>query len=203
MIKRIAVIDLDGCLCAANSFRLWMLFAYLFSFFSFRWLVFVKLNVCMFLRVYGKLNRVQMKRKILEVTEDAPDYFVRWFVFLLNRYTNARVVSLINEYKQLEMHVVLCTAAPACYVCEYAKRFDFAQVFATPSVSIDGWAENFGKEKLAAIQGFFSNEYVLESVVTDHHDDLPLLLKAKKRILVNPSSDTLEVIAGQFEYEEI
>ena len=198
-MKEIVVVDLDGCFCSVNTFRFWLLFSLLYLFFSFRWLSLYKFNKGILLRVFGKSDRVRMKVDVLRVTEQLPQYFIDWFCHFLQLFVNRDVLAEMHKYN--DEPVVLCTAAPACYVDAFAANFNFSQVFATPSVGEIDWKENIGKVKLEALIAFYGEDVVLGCVITDHHDDLPLLLRAGRRVLVRPSNATLANIANKFEFD--
>ena len=202
-MSKIVVVDLDGCLCSINTFRYWLVLSYLFLLFSFRWMTLIKFNKHAILRVFFDSDRVKMKRDILSITEDLPEYFVRWFCRLLSLFVNRDVLLEMQKYEAGHIPVVLCTAAPACYVNVFAKNFNFSQVFATLSIRVADWRENIGAEKVKSVETYYGKDVVLDCVITDHHDDLPLLLRAKKRLLVKPSKATLDVIIGRFDFDVI
>ena len=198
-MNKIVVVDFDGCLCAVNSFRYWLFFSFFCLFLSLRWKLFLRFNKCILSRVLGKCDRVEMKRCVLSVTEQLPHYQITLFCRFLNLFINSDVVSEIHKYSKEE--VVLCTAAPGLYVDVFAESFNFSKVFATSSVSKEDWKENIGSEKLEVLTAFYGEDVVFSCVITDHFDDLPLLLRADRRILVRPSSLTLERIADKFQYD--
>lgn len=200
-MKNIVVVDFDGCLCSVNSFRLWLLFSPLYLLLSLHWIslfVFVK---CIVLRILGKADRVQMKQGVLRVTESLPPYYIVWFCRFLKLFVNHDVLSEMNKYENAG--IVLCTAAPAFYVKIFAQNLNFSEVFATPSVYESDWKENIGRVKLETLEAFYGEGVVISCVITDHHDDLPLLLSAERRVLVRPSSVTLTKITGKFEFETL
>ncbi len=200
-MNKIVVVDLDGCLCSLNSFRYWLVFSFLFLFISFRWFALIKFIKVVLLRFFHKLNRVQMKRDILELTENIPHLFISWFCQFLYFFTNSDVYTEMRRYENMHLPVVLCTAAPACYVSVFSKKFRFSHVFSSPPVFEGAWIENIGECKWRSISAYYGKDVILECVITDHHDDLPLLLRAKKRVLVKPSKDTLDKVKGRFEFD--
>ncbi|MDH5386870.1 MAG: haloacid dehalogenase-like hydrolase [Gammaproteobacteria bacterium] len=200
-MNKIVVVDLDGCLCSLNSFRYWLVFSFLFLFISFRWFALIKFIKVVLLRFFHKSNRVQMKREILSVTENIPCFFIKWFCQFLYCFTNSDVLKEMRKYENTQVSVVLCTAAPACYVDVLAKKFDFSHVFSSGSVFNSLWKENIGEEKWRSVSAYYGKDVILECVITDHHDDLPLLLKAKKRLLVRPSRVTLDEVTGIFDFD--
>ena len=198
-MNKIVVVDLDGCLCSINTFRFWILFSYIFLFLSLRLPSFFKFTKCVLLRIYGKSDRVQMKKCVLQVTERLPHLYILLFCRFLYLFVNRNVLSEMNGYK--DEVIVMCTAAPAIYVNVFAQKFNFAKVFATPTVNLVNWKENIGEEKLDTLKTYYGQDVVLNCVITDHYDDLPLLLGANRRVLVNPSAVTLKMISDKFQFE--
>lgn len=198
-MKKIVVIDLDGCLCSINTFRFWLLFSLIYYLLSLRWPSLFRFYKCILLRVAGKSDRVKMKKCVLKITEQMPQFYILMFSRFLQLFVNHNVLSEINVYKDEE--VVLCTAAPAVYVNVFAKKFNFVKVFATPTVDQTDWKENIGEEKLARLKKYYGEDVVLNCVITDHYDDLPLLLRANRRVLVKPSAITLKMISDKFQYD--
>jgi phosphoserine phosphatase len=201
MKSRVVVVDLDQCLCSINTFRAWLFFSFLYLLFSVRWLSALKFTGFVVSRIFRRSDRVQMKRNILLVTEELPDHFIHLFCSILRLFTNDDVVAVMQQYQAKDLPVILCTAAPSCYVQTYSNMFNFTKVFATHSVFEEGWSENSGNEKLLSIQRYFAEGVVLECVITDHYDDLPLLREARRRILVRPTKLTLDTISGNFDFE--
>ena len=202
-MNKVIVIDLDECLCSINSFRYWIIFSFIILLVTLRWQhlnVFARIVIK---RIRGRVDRVEMKRGILSVTEDLPGWAVTWFCRFLHMFSNSTVSGMVSSSDYERVPIVLCTAAPACYVEPYAKKFGFAHVFATPSVSYDGWKENLGKQKLKSLLDHYGEDIKLLAVVTDHHDDLPILERAEKRYIVRPSRATLQVLQGRFDFEVI
>jgi len=200
-MNKVAIIDFDGCLCSVNSFRFWVIFSFIILFVTLRWRALVKFGYVVLARMWGKVDRVEMKRVILSVTEDLPSWSVGLFCRFLYLLTNTTVSNMISSDYFKGIPVVLCTAAPACYVRLYAQRFSFSQVMATPTVKCNDWKENFGAQKLKALIQHYGEDVNIHAVVTDHHDDLPLLEKAEKCYLVRPSADTLEALRERFKFE--
>lgn len=204
-MNRIVVVDFDGCLCSINSFRFWLIFTSLYFLFTLRWISLFKFIGFVVLRVLGLSDRVKMKRDILSITENLPQIFVQIFCRILYLFINRKVVVEMQKYvgQQSNVFLVLCTAAPNCYIASFVTKFDFAAVFATASVFTSEWKENLGQEKLKSVEAYYGEDLIIDVVLTDHHDDLPLLLKAEKCVLVNPSKSTLVEITGRLDFELI
>lgn len=198
-MSKVCLVDLDGTLCRLNSFRWWMLFSVCYLLLSLRWLSLAGFIRIILLRLTVRLDRVQMKQAILELTESFPALFISLFCRFLYAFTNRKVVTRMQHNEGAEL--VLCTAAPVCYVRRYAAKFAFSRVIASPSVAEPGWQETMGGRKLEQLEACYGRDVEVECVITDHHDDLPLILKAKKCLLVRPTSKTLEIIAGQVNFD--
>lgn len=198
-MKEIVVVDLDGCLCSVNTFRFWLLFSFFYLLLSLHWMSLSKFIQCFLLRVFGKKDRVQMKKGVLKITEQLPQYAISGFCRLLKFFVNRDVLSEMRNYKG--MCTVLCTAAPVVYVEPFAGGFSFTKMFATPSVCNVNWKENIGRVKAETLKEFYGDDVVLSCVITDHYDDLPLLLMANRRVLVRPSKVTLTRLADKFKYD--
>lgn len=202
-MSKIVVVDLDGSLVSVNSFRLWLLFSFVFLFFSFRWFSLWDFMKTVVNRLLRRIDRVEMKKNILKSTEQFPEFFVIGFVKVLLMFINKSVLIEMRKYDGGQYDLNLCTAAPFFYADKIAKKLGFSQVFSTPSVFVSKWKENIKSEKVLALEAFYGEGFTIECVITDHHDDLPLLLKANRKVLVSPSDVTLEKISGLFEFEVI
>ncbi|MCW8922210.1 MAG: haloacid dehalogenase-like hydrolase [Gammaproteobacteria bacterium] len=200
-MKKTVVVDLDGSLIKLNSFRYWIFFSFVFLLVSLRWISLIKLIKSVIYRFLGISNRVMMKRDILSVTENMSRFYIKWFCHFLYYFTNNDVLNEMRKYEKKHVPVILCTAAPSCYADVFAERFSFSYVFSSGSVFDSLWKENIGEEKWESVRAYYGNDIVLECVITDHHDDLPLLLRAKKRVLVKPSKDTIDKVKGYIDFE--
>lgn len=191
-MKNVVVVDFDECLCSVNSFRYWLAFSLIHLLVRLRPVAFAGVVVACSGRLLGMMDRVGMKKRVLQYTQASPEWVVRLFCGFLARRTNGRVVEKISEYSRQGMDVVLNTAAPAFYVQEYAKRFEFAHVIASPTVTSEDWVENLGPEKLVNLNAIYGGQiYNLASVISDHVDDLPLMKHAESVFLVCPDQNTL------------
>lgn len=200
-MKNIVVVDLDGCLCSVNTFRFWLLLSPIYLLLSLHWISLFDFIKCILLRILGRADRVQMKQGVLRVTESLPPYCIAWFCRFLKLFFNRDVLSEMRKYENVD--IVLCTAAPAFYVEVLAQDLNFSKVFATAPENEHDWKENIGAVKLESLEGFYGEDVVLSCVITDHHDDLPLLLRAKRRVLVRPSGATLMRITDKFKFDTL
>lgn len=99
----------------------------------------------------------------VDVPEDRINKFVDFLLSFLRR-------DLIGKFRNYE--IILATAAPVCYVKILTQRLGISLFCATTNAG----PENKGEEKLKNVLEILSRENLkLHAVVTDHHDDLPLL----------------------------
>lgn len=115
------------------------------------------------------------------------------FVSRLLRGINREVLDLAQDCRDRGMLVILSTASPAEYCLPLARRLGIDICHATPlTPTFAEYAENRGAAKPARLP---LDRGELAVVVTDHHDDLPLL-RANPGInrLINPSARTLAIL---------
>lgn len=119
-----------------------------------------------------------------------------YFIPFLYSHINPSVLRLIREYRKQKYYVLLSTAAPITYIYPFVKRgwFTIDGINATPIISNHiSWAENIGlyKEK-STLSFLLLNNLNLSVFITDHFDDIPLLLINKEEnIIVSPTEKTL------------
>ena len=108
---------------------------------------------------------------------------------------------LLGRFKGYE--IILATAAPEGYVKILAQRLGINRFCATKK----NGPENKGEEKLKNVVGILSKENMeLYAVVTDHHDDLPLLEynTCGENYLMAPDRETrLELNSKKVRYSEL
>ncbi|MBR5899301.1 MAG: haloacid dehalogenase-like hydrolase [Muribaculaceae bacterium] len=121
------------------------------------------------------------------------------FAHQLAAKANDKVVELCNRLRADRVYLCLATAAPDNYATLVARHFGFDHCIATPSdTTAPDWTENRAEHKLhSLLQHLDQYHLTLQTVVTDHHDDLPLLTACTgTRYLVNPSAQTLALTAS-------
>lgn len=189
------VVDLDGTLLTCNSFRLFA--SYLFRNalkkgkvgttlkFSF-WTAARKLNIINHRRLKWQL----MKLADISMTEN--DY--RLLAENLVKCINPSVVQFLRGKEW-----ILATAASYEYVLFLSRLIGCKSFIATKrpaSGLFKDYRENKGERKLETIGSTFPDSEI-DTAITDHLDDLPLLSAAHRRILVNPSKSTLNNVQIQ------
>jgi phosphoserine phosphatase len=118
------------------------------------------------------------------------------FIPILLKKVNNSILYLLQEFKQKEYIVCLSTAAPEVYAIPLLEHFtstiDF--IIGTPMpIKNSSWHENVRQIKADnTIQLLNQNNIQLKVLITDHYDDIPLLLIQKdSNILVSPSRKTI------------
>jgi len=201
--RRIAVFDLDGTVYRGSTFRKFLFFG---AAALFRRAMFLKSFRVMWrfaLSKAGMLSHRVMKHSnclLLESIFQESDY--RDFTDTLMRDVNGDVVGFMTRLKEDGYITVLSTASPESYCRVLADRLGFDLCHATskaPECERE-YVENRGERKLDKIRELESKSNgKLAVVVTDHHDDIPLL-KANSRgenYLVNPSDETLAGVRSE------
>lgn len=106
------------------------------------------------------------------------------FVNAIERTKNGVVARIIEKYRSSGADIILATAAADFYI-PWVWDGDYV---ATRLGDNPTKEECRAEEKVVAVRRYMRPDDVLEAVITDHIDDLPLLLVgARNNILVNPS----------------
>lgn len=186
MGKKIVALDLDGTLVAGNTLHLYIKCGLKHSSF------YKKMQICgwLALRALRIVSHPTMKFAILNIIK--PDESMHNdFTGMVNERLRTSVKSMISDFHRKGCIVVLATAAPDIYV---PWIWDGPYV-ATPVANNTEHVECRGLQKLNAIRTLMGEDDILECVITDHIDDLPMLnAGAKENILVAPDKHTLATI---------
>lgn len=208
-MRKALAIDLDGTLLATNTFRDYLSYCLNASFHHFKlgnvfsiigWVVLRKLRI---------ISHSKMKYQLLRRTASFMAQNGRLDQFVEQELTcvNPAVRQLMEPYRNRGHLLILCTAAPGLYAHPIAENMGIDLCCATllPSeVVIGEWRENVGTNKLEALQRLLQMyKAELEVVITDHHDDLPLLkYNAEGRnIVVGASSQTRQILSSECKTE--
>lgn len=174
------IIDLDGTLVDCNTFTEFV--RYLFMTVP---KIRGRIAYVVALRKLRLISHHEAKRRIVTLASKALekrdiDYFVNKMI--------TRVRPSLFRSLEVSERVILATAAPEIYAIPLASALGIREITAT---SNDG-PENRGTTKLRNVERLgvkFDEDTV---VITDHHDDLPLLRRNERgrNILINPDSAT-------------
>ncbi len=183
------VIDLDGTYIDGNTLKIYLScgLRYLSTHLKLKELASLLLAVAK--RKAGRSSHAEMKRIILSTLYPYPEILTS-FAESAKRKINPKVANLIAEKTSLGHKILLATAAPDYYV----KKIWNGDYIATRFEDGSAMVECVGQEKLRRVNLWLNdNNCHLDTVVTDHSDDAPLLQanSSGTNILVKPSAETL------------
>lgn len=193
------VIDLDGTLLLGNSFERYYFFLLRRAFQEGRLLCLLRLLALLLGRKLRFYSHSCFKQRVL-MQKGLDEQQLQIFVDTLVKEVNPEVLELYKDYRSRDYYTCLATAAPLVYARIIGDKFGFDAVCATASVNgnyADGsWVENIRENKLAYVDSFLARKGVsIDVVITDHHDDLPLIKRAKESsIMVAPSAETIRFL---------
>lgn len=197
-MKKAIVVDLDGTLLNTNTFIHYI--KYVCKEALKRGDVFRVGWICL-LVLLRKLRLIssheELKKWILTVTGKYTNAErMERFAESLYKYENKKVVSLMSKYKDAGYVNVLSSAAPCVYAYVVGRQFGFEYICSTEMPFTDVWHENVREEKKKrTLELLYNNSLILAVLITDHYDDLPLLLMEKEdNYVVNPTEKSKKVI---------
>ena len=206
------VIDLDGTLLQTNTFRDYLRFCGRCAVPAFRWDLALSIALWVTLRKVRLITHSTMKRHLMQRTARFMQQKGRLDDFAEEELLrgNPHVQAVMERYRNRGYLLVLATAAPALYAKALADDYRLDACLGTPlpsEVVIGEWHENVGEEKAQTLQRFLQqHDAHMEALITDHHDDLPLLrLNAQgTNYLAQPSEQTVALLRKEeIEYEII
>lgn len=183
------VVDLDGTYIDGNTLRIYLACGLRYLAARFRVADIMRLTLAVGRRKAGRSSHHRMKEDILSVLYRYPDILNDFTVKTLRRI-NPAVKALIDKQTSRGHRILLATAAPSFYVDRLWHR-DYVATQFQPS---EPMIECVGEEKLSRVKAWLDdNNCHLDTVVTDHSDDAPLIAynSSGTNVLVNPSPETL------------
>ncbi len=204
MMRKAVIVDFDGTLVSVNSFE--EFFKRLFKFWmgNFQIVPSFYLIVLILIRKLKLIKHADLKKRILcYVQKKDIRSFLDGFSELLLSNVNKKVLEVLEDYRNKDYSILLCTAAPKIYIEVFAKlfafKFDGIACTENPTKGMK-WEENIGRYKLkTAMELLRERNEELSILLTDHHDDLPLLEVGKTRnIVVAPSERTISILKSKF-----
>lgn len=200
MIRKAVIVDFDGTLVKVNSFE--KFFKQLFKY----WIMNLKIGLSLYLlfliliRKMRFIEHSDLKRKTLQYVQNKDlCIFIERFAQNLTSDINTNVVDIIQNYRNKGYAIHLCTAAPKLYIEKFVNFFSFKfdDIVCTdsPRKEMD-WKENLGEHKRETTNRLLQKRSEkLEVLLTDSHDDIPLLKIQKSRnIIVRPSTKTIRIL---------
>ncbi len=198
-MRKGVVVDLDGTLLQTNTFKDYILFVGNETLRQCQFHIAILLLGWVLCRKFRLISHETMKYRILRTTQSFMiESRLQNFVFKIRKKQNTEVVRLCQKFKQSGYYILLSTAAPESYVRLLFSDFRFDAYCASPLPQRGRlWKENVREQKRNNTLALLQRENVLlEVMITDHYDDLPLLRERKKRnILVAPTAKTIEKLS--------
>lgn len=190
-IKPLTIVDLDGTLLRGNSLHIFAACSMRDALRHGRLAQAATVAGWLFLRRLRLCGHRRMKWAVIGATAITPSFKVD-FVRKIHKSINPQVKTLIDERRHEGTTVLLATAAADLYV---PWIWDGPYV-ATRTADNPSHIECRGEEKLKAVMAYAANNCLTPTtIVTDHHDDMALLMVPfAERILVSPSAKTLRAI---------
>jgi phosphoserine phosphatase len=132
-----------------------------------------------------------MKYQVLKLLQHRTD--IDYLDFLNSIYSKKRELNILNDET---FHIkILATAAPTCYANIIAKKEHFDICLGTDFLdsNFNSTFENSKKTKKENVINFLKDKKLneIDTLVTDHIDDLPLMKLAKRTIIIKPSENLL------------
>ncbi len=201
-LRPLTVIDLDGTLIAGNSFTRFTLWMIRRAIRHGDASTFAKIGSVILRRKMRLCTHANAKEIIMRIADrklDVGDYhaFAATFVPLVRPSVRA----ILSEARTQGHLLCLATAAPWQYAAPLAALLDMDEVLATyPPKGERGIVECRGEVKQRRVQALCNRLKLRPArTLTDHHDDLPLLIwtasSGGENILVAPTAST-RMIAG-------
>ncbi len=195
MSEKIHVFDLDLTFVNVNTFHCWMKFLVKTFWYNPKIIAaIIKITLKRYLRL---CKHSEMKREILRITNKySRNINISGFVDFLEKKINKKV---FEHYSSIRNEItILATAAPDIYAIPFGKKLGFTFITATSSLISDDWVENIKEQKCISVQKIIHSNTACTGknieIITDHHDDLPLMKLAGDTILVNPGEKTVSIV---------
>lgn len=190
MKKTVLVVDLDGTLFSINTFHYFIKFLIKDYFKKFKLFSLLQICLILFLRLVKLSTHSKMKYSIIKQVSRKDIDFNSFVDSIASHKNNIPILKEFFNFK------ILATAAPNNYSEIISKNENFHICFATQFPK-HGFFENFQnirEVKKEAVMSYLSKENikVIDVLVTDHIDDLPLMKVAKRNIIVAPKKETIK-----------
>lgn len=186
----LVVVDLDGTYISANTFKIFMSCGLCMLFLKKEIYTLAYVLWLLLLRKLRLLSHRTLKFKVFPLfsnDENLKDLFIRRVAPLVNQ----KVKRIIDSYRASGCRILLATAAADTYI-SWIWDGDYQGTCMTNNPDR---LENRGEMKLSNVLKYVSdNNLKLQTVITDHSDDLPLLKQGAENILVKPSEKSTRII---------
>lgn len=199
-MKKAVIVDFDLTFVTVNSFEMFYKMQVLYSLSNLMLTRFLFFLWNILLRKAKIISHSELKKRVLAyLTTKDNSQFMSSFIEKLDSCIALDVLALCEDFKSKGYSVYLCTAAPSIYILPFLNSisFNFDDVVCTPNyIKGSNWTENLNVHKKKSVENLLLQKHEYLSVlITDHRDDLPLLILQKdQNILVRPSKKTLNTM---------
>ena len=197
MKNKALVLDLDGTLYSINTFHYFIRYILWQSLIRFKLILFINISTPLLLRILRVISHSKMKYIVLRTIRDRTDIDYNDFTSNIKKF---RRKLNFGDHRQFDLKI-LATAAPDCYSSIIAKENDIGICCATnfPQRDHSKNFENIREVKKANVMKILNSYKVdqIDTLVTDHIDDLPLMKVSKHVIIINPTSDLEKELSNQ------
>ena len=198
--KGCIIVDLDGTLLSGNSLKFLTKFLFKILIKKHQIGEIIKLSHLIIVRKTKFIPHKKMKYNIIQSANlflNKQD--IENFAKILYENRNRKVEDLLKSYKTFGNTILIATAAPDFYLESFVKLFDtldMKHIGSKLTSAYENFIENKGVEKLRTVESYLKeNNLNCIGVITDHEDDLPLLIKyPSNTFLIEPKKKTLRQI---------
>lgn len=195
-MNRLVVVDLDGTLIPGNSFHAWLRYLGRWALVTGRLRLAARLaHVCL-RRARRSITHHELKYRVLVLSESVPEPVIDRFARRLAESILTTVSRAVTDAARDGLTVVLATAAPQMYLGALARAIGATTAIGTPPPGPGPWRECIGAEKVDRVLAMFEPGTEIAVAFTDHLDDLPLVRRATRSVIVNPDADSWRAFAG-------
>ncbi len=186
--RKLVVVDLDGTLIAGNSLHIYLKCGVMSLLHDGKWGKALRVLLLGGLRVLRIVSHRRMKFAALQLIEPTNE-LRNEFCKKIERLRRPEVEQLLKDFSDNNYDIILATAAADIYVGWIWQGISLA----TPMANNKQRRELRGETKRnAVLQYAQQHNQELYAVITDHSDDLALLMcGARQNILINPSPSTI------------
>lgn len=188
MKNKVLVVDLDGTLFKINTFHYFIRYLLLYSINKFNIILLFKIAGVIVFRILKIITHAKMKYFILNTISAKTDINYNQFVNKIS--FKKREIDLLKD-NSFDVKI-LATAAPLCYAGIIAENEGFHICLGTnfPVTRFNNEFENIKEIKKNRVVNYLAKEGVseIDTFITDHIDDLPLMKIAKQNTIVAPSN---------------
>ena len=184
---KLAVFDFDGTVIDGNSFHMWAWFLFIRNMATRNLADGLAIAISTGMRLARLISHRQWKKLILQKSISATPGDIESFTIRLWARVRPQAIDAIIRHKAERLQVVVITAAPLIYLSGIADRLGIDAVIATSIPSSAPFVEMRGDAKPLALFARYGDDAEIAIAYTDHTDDLPLLRRAKRKILVCPT----------------